>query len=100
MAAKGRQNPLLIVLAFLAPVCQLYYMKTKLAVMFGAALGAAVVVGVAEDKSNHGASNQGKAGAQPAQIQTSTNFLVLGYIETHDRTITIKSGPKGRVYSV
>ena len=47
------------------------------------------------------------AAAPPAGAKTisGTNtepvgLSVVGYIETRDRTITIKAGPKGRVYSV
>jgi len=32
--------------------------------------------------------------------QKTSDFRVIGYIEKRDRTITIKSGPKGTVYSV
>ena len=75
-------------------------MNTKLAAMFGAAFAAVLMV-AAEDKSDHKPANDAAAKeAQSPQLQTSTNFLVLGYIETRGREITIKSGPKGRVYSV
>jgi hypothetical protein len=76
-------------------------MKTKLAAIFGASFTLAFLIVAAEDKSSQAPGKQSAvANAQSAQTPASTNFLVLGYIETQARTITIKSGPKGRVYSV
>ncbi len=75
-------------------------MKTKLAVMFGAAFAVALFVAAEDKTDNKPASATATKDAQSAQIQASINFLVLGYIETRGREITIKSGPKGRVYSV
>jgi hypothetical protein len=75
-------------------------MKTKLAVMFGAAFAMALFVAAEDKTDNKPAGETAPKDTPPTRIQTSTNFLVLGYIQTRGREITIKSGPKGRVYSV
>jgi hypothetical protein len=36
----------------------------------------------------------------PANSGETNRFKVIGYLETRDRVITIKSGPNGTVYSV
>jgi hypothetical protein len=47
-----------------------------------------------------------KAASAKPSISPATNnavvpdFPIIGYIEKQDRTITIKSGPKGTIYSV
>ena len=33
-------------------------------------------------------------------VKATANFPVICYLEQHDRTITVKAGPKGPVYSV
>jgi len=38
--------------------------------------------------------------ASAASPKAAADYPVIGYIEKHDRTITIRSGPKGPVYSV
>ena len=40
------------------------------------------------------------ASVQTAESKKADQFHVIGYLETRDRVITIKSGPKGTVYSV
>lgn len=40
------------------------------------------------------------ASVQSAGSKKAGQFHVIGYLETRDRVITIKSGPKGTVYSV
>jgi hypothetical protein len=44
----------------------------------------------------HGAQTAGPAGSSKA----AADFPVIGFIEKRDRTIIIKAGPKGPVYSV
>ena len=60
---------------------------------------------VAQDKTNSGST--AKTSAEPKASTVSTNkaaaretYTVIGYLEKRDRVITIKSGPKGPVYSV
>jgi hypothetical protein len=38
--------------------------------------------------------------APAGSVKATTNYPVIGYLEKRDRTITIKAGPKGPLYSV
>jgi hypothetical protein len=64
---------------------------------------ALVSLALAEDKpakgftSNPAEARESKSGTRAA---ASTDFPVIGYIEKRGRTITIKSGPRGTLYSV
>jgi hypothetical protein len=69
-----------------------------LVVLFG-------LTGVAQEKSQRDSAP--KVSAEPKASVVSTNkaaaretYTVIGYLEKRDRVITIKSGPKGAVYSV
>ena len=50
--------------------------------------------------SNREATKPDKIVEPKTRTGQTTELRVIGYIEKRDRTITIKSGPKGRVYSV
>jgi hypothetical protein len=66
----------------------------------------AVGFALSEDKSAPGsgrklsAPREEQAVASAASPKLATNFPVIGYIEKRGRTITIKAGPKGPIYSV
>jgi hypothetical protein len=69
-----------------------------LVVLFG-------LTGVAQEKKQ--SESAPKANAEPKASAVSTNktsaretYTVIGYLEKRDRVITIKSGPKGAVYTV
>ena len=69
-----------------------------LVVLFG-------LTGVAQEKTQRDSAPN--ASAEPKASVVSTNkaavrdtYPVIGYLEKRDRVITIKSGPKGAVYSV
>ena len=46
------------------------------------------------------ASREAQTPTPTAKVKAAADFPVVGYIEKRDRTITIKAGPKGPVYSV
>jgi hypothetical protein len=46
------------------------------------------------------ASREAQTSTTAANVKAAADFPVVGYIEKRDRTITIKAGPKGPVYSV
>jgi hypothetical protein len=69
-----------------------------LVVLFG-------LTGVAQEKTQR--ESAPKTSTEPKASVVSTNktsaretYTVIGYLEKRDRVITIKSGPKGAVYSV
>ena len=69
-----------------------------LVVLFG-------LTGVAQEKKQ--SDSVPKAVAEPKASVVSTNkaaardsYTVIGYLEKRDRVVTIKSGPKGPVYTV
>ena len=72
----------------------------------GAVLVAVAGLALSQDKSprKHPGQAQRLAEAQrplpSASAKAAADFPVVGYIEKRDRTITIKAGPKGPVYSV
>ena len=45
-------------------------------------------------------SREVQASSPSANVKAAADFPVVGYIEKRERTITIKAGPKGPVYSV
>ena len=72
----------------------------------GVILVALAGVGLAQDKPTKNARPK-PASVQPAQTSGSvtnaaavSDFPVIGHIEKRGRTITIKAGPKGPLYSV
>jgi hypothetical protein len=46
------------------------------------------------------APHEAQAAAPAGSLKAADNLPVIGYLEKRDRTITIKAGPKGPVYSV
>ena len=63
------------------------------------------LTGVAQEKTQR--ESAPKTSTEPKASVVSTNktsaretYTVIGYLEKRDRVITIKSGPKGAVYSV
>lgn len=69
-----------------------------LVVLFG-------LTGVAQEKTQR--ESAPKANVEPKASVVSTNkaaaretYTVIGYLEKRDRVVTIKSGPKGPVYTV
>jgi hypothetical protein len=46
------------------------------------------------------ASREAQTSTPAASVKAAADFPVVGFIEKRDRTITIKAGPKGPVYSV
>ena len=45
-------------------------------------------------------SHEVQAAAPAGSVKAAADFPVIGYLEKRDRTITIKAGPKGPLYSV
>src|SRR3982751_3552732 len=77
-------------------------MKTSWKVLIGdLVLVGLVTFALAEDKPKV-ASKASTAVKSEDRTKTSSaaNFPVIGHIEKRHRTITIKSGPKGTVYSI
>jgi hypothetical protein len=56
----------------------------------------------APSKSPEKPKSAGTTVAQPkaANVTTKSNFPIIGYIEKRGKTVTIKAGPKGPLYSV
>jgi hypothetical protein len=46
------------------------------------------------------APHEAQAAAPAGSLKAADNLPVIGYLEKRDRTITIKAGPKGPLYSV
>ncbi|MEY2427831.1 MAG: hypothetical protein QOJ40_716 [Verrucomicrobiota bacterium] len=66
-------------------------------------LAGLVTLVLAEDKpAKSAATKASDAGISNLRSKKSTppDFPIIGYIEKRDRTITIKAGPKGTLYSV
>jgi hypothetical protein len=67
-----------------------------------------IVGGLALSEDRPASQSQRKITAPPkaqaavpaASLKAGTNLPVIGYLEGRNRTITIKGGPKGPVYSV
>jgi len=75
--------------------------------LFSAAVLVAVAgLALSQDKSpprtpaKLNASREAQTSTPAAKVKAAADFAVVGYIEKRDRTITIKAGPKGPVYSV
>jgi hypothetical protein len=45
-------------------------------------------------------TNETQTAAPAKSVKAADEFPVIGYLEKRDRTITIKAGPKGPLYSV
>src|SRR2546427_209312 len=82
-------------------------MKLKWKIMASALLPVGLVgLVLAEEKPVQKApakpvsSQKASTAVSSATPAAASDFLVIGYLEKRDRTITIKSGPKGPVYSV
>jgi hypothetical protein len=79
---------------------------TQTVLLSGVVLVAVVGFALSKDKSAPGsrrklsAPRDEQAAASAATPKMATNFPVIGYIEKRGRTITIKAGPTGPVYSV
>ena len=81
-------------------------MKTKRTVL----VMSLIVVGLtgltfSQEKSRRDSTSKPVAEKAPGSVPGSTNlntggYPVIGHIEKRDRTITIKAGPKGSVYTV
>lgn len=44
--------------------------------------------------------HEARTAAPARSVKAAADFPVIGYLEKRDRTITIKAGPKGPLYSV
>ena len=82
-------------------------MRMTQTLLFSAAVLVAVAgLGMSQDKSlprtpaKLVAPQTAQTPTATTKVKPATNFPVVGYIEKRDRTITIKAGPKGPVYSV
>jgi hypothetical protein len=82
-------------------------MRTTQTLFFvGVALLAVVGLSLSQDKSSQSAPpklttpHQAQPATRPAKANAADSFPVVGYLEKRDRTITIKAGPKGPLYSV
>jgi len=72
------------------------------------AVGLVAMAGLAlpQDKSRQGTSpkltspHESQTAAPARNLKAAADLPVIGYIEKRDRTITIKAGPKGPLYSV
>ena len=45
-------------------------------------------------------TREAQTNASAAKAKAAADYPIIGYLEKRDRTITIKSGPKGTLYSV
>jgi hypothetical protein len=82
-------------------------MKMNLVVVVGAlVLVGAAGLALSQDKPSQGArrklASPHEAQATPPadNVKATADYPVVGYLEKRDRTITIKAGPKGALYSV
>lgn len=76
----------------------LFFSAAVLVAMAGLALAQDKALPRTPAKLN--SSRQMQAPTPAAKTNAAADFSVVGYIEKRDRTITIKAGPKGPVYSV
>src|SRR5262245_3772357 len=81
-------------------------MKLELKVLFACAtLAAGSGLLLSQEKSSPTAPAKTNSSSKPS-VNSATNnaapsdFPIIGYLEKRERTITIKSGPKGTIYSV
>jgi hypothetical protein len=80
---------------------------TPMIVVCGLMMAGAAVIALGQDKTTNSIPSRSTV---PKKTQRSSlastnkteaaNYPVIGHIEKRDRTITIKSGPKGTVYTV
>jgi hypothetical protein len=82
-------------------------MRMTETLLFSAAVLVAVAgLGLSQDKSPSRTpakldpTHAAQTSTTTAKVKAAADFPVIGYIEKRDRTITIKAGPKGPVYSV
>jgi hypothetical protein len=77
-------------------------MKINIKLLFGCAtLAAGTGLVLSQQKSPSPAQPKPAASSKSSATTNSvTDFPIIGHIEKRDRTITIKSGPKGTIYSV
>jgi hypothetical protein len=82
-------------------------MKTMPALLFGAVVLVAVVgLSWSQDKPSQTAQptlaspHEAPAAPSVAGVKTNAEYPIIGYVEKRDRTITIKAGPKGPIYSI
>ncbi len=79
---------------------------TRTLIWSGVVLVAVAGLALSEDKSAPGTSaklnspREAQTLTPAAKDKAAADFPVVGYIEKRDRTIVIKAGPKGPVYSV
>ena len=82
-------------------------MKTTQAFLLGGIVAIAAV-GLALSQDKFPQSSRAKLTSPPhtqpaapsSSVKSPADFPVVGYLEKRDRTITIKAGPKGPLYSV
>ncbi|HHY84585.1 MAG TPA: hypothetical protein GYA07_03485 [Verrucomicrobia bacterium] len=67
-----------------------------------AALLALTLVALSQNQrpGSTNAVNRGVAAAKSAPPATNSAYVVIGHLEKRDHLITVKSGPKGPVYTV
>jgi hypothetical protein len=83
-------------------------MRTNQALLFsGVVLAGVAGLGLSEDKSplqrtrpRLTSSHETQLPAPGKSAKAAADFPVICYVEQRDRTITVKAGPKGPVYSV
>ena len=83
-------------------------MRTNQALFYsGAVLVAMAGLALSEDKSAPQStphklttSREAQTPAPGKSVKAAADYPVICYLEQRDRTITVKAGPKGRVYSV
>jgi len=82
-------------------------MRTTRALFFaGAVLVSAAGLSLSQDNSSPStqprlaAPHEAQTAASPGSDKSRVDYRVIGYLEKRDRTIIIKGGPKGPLYSV
>ncbi len=75
---------------------------TQTLILSGVVSLALAGLALSQDKTPAGpnASRESQLSSSTANVKAATGYPVVGYIEKRDRTIVIKAGPKGPVYSV
>jgi hypothetical protein len=79
-------------------------MRTSSVILAVCAMAAGAGLGLSQDKTAQTpkpAPAVTNAAAGPATgLKAASDYPVIGYLEKRDRTITIKGGPKGALYTV
>ena len=83
-------------------------MRMNQALLFGGILLVAVVgLALSQDKASSRSTppkltspHEAQAPAPGKSVKAAASYPVICYLEQRDRTITVKAGPKGPVYSV